>query len=58
MVMLSPLLNATIGASRKKGFLLILILQKRPATEAPSSQVESAEKATVAGANWEIFRFD
>jgi hypothetical protein len=38
--------------------LVILIVQKRPATEAPISQVESAKKATGAGTNWEIFRFD
>ena len=39
-------------------FLLITIVQKRPATEALNSQVESAQKTTSTGANWEIFGFD
>jgi hypothetical protein len=39
-------------------FLVIIIVQKRPATEAFNSQVESAQKTTTTGANWEIFGFD
>jgi hypothetical protein len=46
------------GHLPKISFLLILIVQKRPATEVPNSRFESAQKTTTAGANWEIFRFD
>jgi hypothetical protein len=39
-------------------FLIIIVVQKRPATEALNSQVESAQKTTSTGANWEIFGFE
>jgi hypothetical protein len=38
--------------------LLIVLVQTRPATEASNSRVESAQKTTAAGTNWEIFGFD
>jgi hypothetical protein len=44
--------------SRGIQFLLIIIVQKRPATEALNSPVESAQKTTSTGANWEIFGFE
>jgi hypothetical protein len=39
-------------------FLIVIVVQKRPATEALNSQVESAQKTTSTGANWEIFGFE
>jgi hypothetical protein len=39
-------------------FLLFLLFRSRPATEAPNSRSESAQKTTVEGTNWEIFGFD
>jgi hypothetical protein len=39
-------------------FLVVLVVQKRPATEALNSRFESAQKTTAGGANWERFGFD
>ena len=49
---------STIGASPEIKFLVVLFVQKRPATEALTSHFESVQKATIAGTIWEIFRFD
>jgi hypothetical protein len=50
-----------ITATQRLGhprFLVILVAQKRPATEGLTSHFESVQKATIAGTIWEIFRFD
>jgi hypothetical protein len=38
--------------------VVVVVVQTRPATEASNSRVESAQKTTAAGTNWEIFGFD
>jgi hypothetical protein len=49
-----------ITATQRLGhpLLIILVVQKRPATEGLTSHFESVQKATIAGTIWEIFRFD
>jgi hypothetical protein len=53
---LPQLLN--IGASPEINFLVVLFVQKRPATEALNSRVESDQKTAMAAVNWEILGFD
>jgi hypothetical protein len=57
MVMHSPV-TQRLGASPEINFLVVLFVQKRPATEALNSRVESDQKTAMAAVNWEILGFD
>jgi hypothetical protein len=58
MVMLPVTVTQQMGQLQKNQFLVIRNIQKRPATEAPSSRFESAQNTTATGANQETFGFD
>jgi hypothetical protein len=56
MAMLPVTVTQQLGARPGNQFLGFVV-QKRPATEAPKSPPESAQKTTTAGTNWEKFGF-